>query len=414
LEKGDFFLNKIIRNIFILILIIVFIIAFSSSYLSLSIDNLAYVLAIGIDKGEDNYLDVSFQFSTTTNSTESGSSEKTPTVMDSVSAPSLSTAINLMNSYMGKELNMSHCKIIIFSEELAVEGISEEIYTLINDTQVRPSANIVISKSTAKNYIDKTSPELENLISKYYEIFTNSSKYTGFKPDATIGDFFNSLICNTCEPYAILGGLTTETPVDQENNHIQENYNVKANQTPIEGENGSENIGVAAFKEDKLIGELCAIETVSLLTLKNKVDRFLISIPDPDDSHNYLDIYLTPKESTTITVSTDDSSPYIKVKTGFYGKIYSMSNDSKYLDTEVLDNISKSCNSYLESVFSDYLYKTSKDFKSDINGFGKYALKNFFTTEDFDNYNWLENYKNAFFEVKVDTSIQSGMLITET
>lgn len=388
--------------------------AFSSSYLSLSLDNLAYVLVIGIDKGTDNNLEVSFQFSTTSKSTESGSTEKTPTVMDTVSAPSLSTAINLMDSYMGRELNMSHCKVIIFSEELAEEGISEEIYTLINDTQVRPSANIVVSKCDAKFYMEQTSPELENLISKYYEIFTNSSKYTGFKPDATIGDFFNAIICKTCEPVAILGGISTEKPENQGNNHIQENYNVKSNQTPIEGENGSENIGIAAFKDDKLVGELCALETTTYLAIRNQVDRFLISIPDPDDVNSYIDIYLTPVASPHIDIDTSTSSPYIKLKAKFNGRIYSMSNNSQYLNAQTLDKLSQTCNKYLESVFSDYLYKTSKEFKSDINGFGKYALGNFFTTEDYDNYKWCDNYQNAFFGVEIDTSIKSSMLITET
>ena len=142
-------MNKLFRNLFI---IIMFIVAFSSSYLSLSMDNLAYVLAIGIDKASDNNSDlqVSFQFSTTSKASESGSTEKAPTIMNSVTASSLSTAINLMNSYMGKELNMSHCKVIIFSEQLAEEGISDEIYTLINNTQVRPSSNIIISKCSAK------------------------------------------------------------------------------------------------------------------------------------------------------------------------------------------------------------------------------------------------------------------------
>lgn len=407
-------MNKIIRNLFIFILIIVFIIAFSSSYLSLSIDNLAYVLVIGIDKGEDNNLEVSFQFSTTTKSTESGSTEKTPTVMDSVTAPSLSTAINLMDSYIGRELNLSHCKVIIFSEELAQEGISEEIYTLINDTQVRPSSNIVVSKCKAKLYMEQTSPELENLISKYYEIFTNSSKYTGFKPNATIGDFFNAIICKTCEPYAILGGISTEKPQNQGNNQIQQNYDVKSNQTPIEGENGSENIGVAVFRDDKLVGELCAIETSTFLTLRNEVDRFLVSVPDPNDVKSYIDIYLTPKGSPKIDIDTSSASPYIKVKVKFDGRIYSMTNNSQYLDPVILSDISETCNKYLESVFTDYLYKTSKDLKSDINGFGKYALSNFFTTQDFDNYNWHNNYPNAFFEVQIDTSIKSSMLITET
>lgn len=407
-------MNKIVRNLFVFILVIVFIMAFSSSYLSLSIDNLAYVLVIGIDKGQDNNLEVSFQFSTASKASETGSTEKAPTVMDTVEAPSLSTAINLMDSYMGKELNLSHCKVIIFSEELAEEGISEEIYTLINDAQVRPSANIVVSKCNAKFYMEQTSPELENLISKYYEIFTNSSKYTGFKPNATIGDFFNAIICKTCEPVAILGGISTEKPENQSSNHIQENYNVKSNQTPIEGENGSENIGIAAFKDDKLIGELCALESTTYLAIRNEVDRFLISIPDPDDINSYIDIYLYPKGPSSIEVDTSSSSPFIKVKAGFTGKIYSMSNNSQYLDPKILDDLSETCNKYLESVFSDYLYKTSKDFKSDINGFGKYALSNFFTTQDFNDYNWLNNYQNAFFEVQIDTSVKSSMLITET
>lgn len=377
-------------------------------------DNLAYVLAIGIDKADSNHLQVSFQFSTTTSATESGTTEKTPTIINSVTASSLSTAINLMNSYMGKEINMSHCKVIIFSEELASEGISKEIYTLINDTQIRPSANIVISKCTAKSYIEKTSPELENLISKYYENFTNSSKYTGFKPDATIGDFFNSLICTTCQPYAILGGLASEPPANQGASDTQQNYNVKASESPIEGENGSEDIGLAVFNKEKLVGELSALETICFLSLKNKVDRFLVSIPNPENSNEYLDIYLTPNNSASINVDTSTPSPYIKIKTEFTGKIYSMSNNSKYLEPDVLNAISESCNKYLETVFSDFLYKTSKEFKSDINGFGKYSLKNFFTTQEFYNYNWLKNYQNSFFEVKVDTSVKSGMLITET
>lgn len=219
-------MRKFVKITFVLILIILFILAFSASYLSLSIDNLAYVLAIGIDKSSSSKLKVTFQFSTTAAISETGTSEKTPTIEKTVDASSISSAINLMNSYMGKQINMSHCKVIVFSEELAYEGISDEIYTLINDTQIRPSANIIISQCDAKYYIEKTDPELENLISKYYEIFTNSSSYTGFIPVATIGDFFNSLICNVCMPYTISGNVNSEQ---------------------------SENIGLAAFDGDRLV-----------------------------------------------------------------------------------------------------------------------------------------------------------------
>lgn len=407
-------MNGFIKKLAIIIIIILFIIAFSTSYSALNIDNLAYVLAIGIDTSIDNNLEVSFQFSLPVSASESGSTEKATSMINTVTASSLSNAINLLSGYLGKHVNMSHCKVIIFSEELAIQGISDEIYTLFNDTQVRPSANIVVTKCNAKYYIEETQPELENLISKYYEIFTTSSEYTGYMPDTTIGNFFNSLNCSTCEPYAILGGVNLDTPNSTNEINSQQDYISKANEATVNGKNKSENIGVAIFKDDKFVGELNAIETISFLNMRNQIKRFMVSVPDPENANKYLDIYLTPIGSVDIKVDTSTSTPYIKIDFRYSGQIYSMSKNSDYLSTEVLNSISNSCNSYLESVFLDYLYRTAKDFQSDVNGFGKYALKNFFTTSEFDNYDWNENYKNAFFKVNIDTSIKSGMMVTSS
>lgn len=402
-------MKKYLKNIFIFIVIVVFILAFSHSYSSLNIDNLAYVVALGIDSTDDNNLQVTFQFSTPV-SIESG--EKPNPINNTIISPSISNAINIMNSYLGTPISFSHCKVIIFSEQLAKHGISDEIYTLINDTQVTPSSNIVISKCDAKNYIEQTTPELENLVSKYYESFENSSKNTGYIPDATIGDFFNDLTSRTREPYAILGGVNAESR--NEENSTTDQDNLKANMTSISGKNGSENFGVAVFREDKLVGELNTFESVAFLNIRNNIDRFLISIQDPENENNILDIYMTPSSNTSIKVDTSTKSPYVVINCNFTGRIYSMTQNSKYLSPEVLDSISKTCNSYLETQFSNYLYKTSREFNSDINSVGNYALKNFFTTREFENYSWLENYKNAFFKVNVDSSVKSGMLITET
>lgn len=402
-------MKKYLKNIFIFIVIVVFILAFSHSYSSLNIDNLAYVVALGIDSTDDNNLQVTFQFSTPV-SIESG--EKPNPINNTIISPSISNAINIMNSYLGTPISFSHCKVIIFSEQLAKQGISDEIYTLINDTQVTPSSNIVISKCDAKNYLEQTTPELENLVSKYYESFENSSKNTGYIPDATIGDFFNDLTSRTREPYAILGGVNAESR--NEENSTTNQDNLKANMTSISGKNGSENFGVAVFREDTLVGELNAFESVAFLNIRNNIDRFLISIQDPENENNLLDIYMTPSNNATIKVNTSNQTPYIKINCKYTGRIYSMTQNSKYLSPEVLDSISKICNSYLETQFSNYLYKTSRELHSDINSIGNYALKNFFTTKEFEDYSWLENYKNAFFKVNVDSSVKSGMLITET
>lgn len=394
-----------------IILIIIFISSFSASYNSLNIDNSAFVIALGIDKSTSNKLKVTFEFLSTSPSGE-GVSETTP-VLNSVDCSSITNGINIMNAYMGRKVNLSHCKLIIFSEELAKEGISDEIYSLINEVQVRPSANILVSKCNTRYYIENSIPSLENLIPKYYDIFPNTSEYTGYTCNATIGDFFNALVCNYCSPYAILGGVNTS-----DNNSSQaltpDESNAKSNESPIIGERLSQNIGLAVFKDDKLSGELNAIETICFLSIRKEVDSFLISIPDPQNSNSKIDIYLTPNNTHNIDVSIVNGAPYIKINLEFSGKIYSMSRGSEYLDNNVLNSISTSCNNYLESQFSNYLYKTSTVFESDINGLGSYALSKFITTTEFNKYNWLENYKNSTFDVDINTIIDSGFLLTQT
>ena len=105
--------NKLIRNIFIAVIILLLLLAFSSSYTSFSIDNLAFVIAIGIDKGDtQNNLKISFQIAKPSSISKNGSSEQNTAIINTVETSSINSAINLMNSYIGKEINLSHCKLI--------------------------------------------------------------------------------------------------------------------------------------------------------------------------------------------------------------------------------------------------------------------------------------------------------------
>ena len=407
-------MKALCKKIFIVILLILFIFAFSKSYSTLNIDNLSIIVAIGIDISEKNNFDVSFQFTNPSSVSESGSSEQSPSMIYTVSASSLSSAINLINTYIGKEVNLSHCKIIAFSEQFANNGISNEIYTLVNDTQIRPSTNIVITKTTAKYYLEHSKPLFENLITKYYEVFSASSRYTGYTCDATIGDFFNNLVSQSCQPYAILGGVNQETTKYNGSTNSEKDSSTKPNSSQLSGESTAENTGLAVFKDDILVGELNSVETLCFSIIQNNVDGFLISVHNPNKSNSYIDLYLTPLVEPNIKVSLPNGSPFVSLKLNFSGRIYSMEDGSDYLNTDMLNLISDSCNSYLQSIITDYLYKTSKDFKSDINGFGITARKNFLTLNDFNSYNWNKKYKDTFFEVKVDSSIKSSSLLTDS
>ncbi len=162
------------------------------------------LLLFGFDVGENDRIKVTFQFTMPNSSGESASSEVAPIVVDNSEAACIESAVNLMNTFVSKEINLSHCKVIVFSEEFAKQGVSKEIYSLMNKVQVRPNSNIIVCTSTAEEYIRSVKPSLENLVAKFYEILPRSSEYTGFTSDIKLGDFFNKLESNSEEPVAIL------------------------------------------------------------------------------------------------------------------------------------------------------------------------------------------------------------------
>ena len=386
---------------------------FSKSYISYTIDNLDFVLSLGIDVAEsdESKLKVSFEFTKASNySPDSSDSSDVEPIISSVEASSISSAINLMNAHMGKQLKLSHCKLVVFSEKLAEKGISDEIYTLVNNVQIRPSTNIIVSKCSSEYYLQNLNPTIEDYLTKYYEVFPNSGKYTGYTTDATIGDFFYSMSTNTCEPFAILGGMYEES----KDKNFEDINNITAGNMPITSKRQAQTVGIAVFKNDRMVGELTALETLSFSILAGKVNNFLVTISDPNDSNQSLDISLYDDMNTKIDVDIINDSPYVTANIKLTGVIDTTSFDSNYLNEETLKEISSRAESYLESTISNFLYKTSKEYHSDISCVGKRSLKNFSTWHDYENYNWKDQYRNAFFDVNVDINVKSGSLITET
>lgn len=178
----------------------------------------------------------------------------------------------------------------------------------------------------------------------------------------------------------------------------------------IDGYDSVSNIGVAVFKEDTLVGELSSLETLAFLATINEVSGFLISIPDPNDTSSLIDVYLTPLTNSNINSSIVNGTPYVEISYAFSGNIYSASSTSNYLDNSVLEEISVSCNNYLENLFTNYLYKTSKELDSDINNIGQTFRYNFLTLTDFNDFDWTTKYSDTFFSVDVSTEVRSRIL----
>ncbi|MDO5557254.1 MAG: hypothetical protein Q4G05_03315 [Clostridia bacterium] len=199
--------------IFLSFILLIGLFCLSGCYASKNIDSLAYIVALGIDVGERANLKISFQITLASNQSSeksSGStSQSTSTNTISIECDSIYSGVSLLNSYLSKKANFSHCKAIIFSEELATQGISKYVYTLINDIEIRTNSNVIICKNNCEYFIKNSQPLLEQLSAKYYESIQTSDSYTGFTENIQLKNFFLDLTYKYSSPYAVLGAVKT-------------------------------------------------------------------------------------------------------------------------------------------------------------------------------------------------------------
>ena len=406
--------KNFVKIIVFFILLIIFINAFSESYVSHSLTNLAYVLALGIDVGEKAKLKITAQFSKATAFDSGGGSSDSSgqIVMVSGEADSIFSGINLLNSYIGKELNLAHCNVVVFSEELAKNGIGTQIYSLINNEEVRPSTNIVVSKCSAYDYLDNVKPNIEKLTVQYFDTFSITSRLTGYISNLTIGEFYNNLSSEIKACTAILGGLNATART--ESDVITNPEDLTAGSSSVEGNRGSENIGLAVFNGDKLCGELTATEAISHSLIKNKVDSCIISIDNPFNNSNKVELQLYPTKKSKISVDINNNIPHISIELKLDADILTLDENIDYEQENVLETFSNATKQYLEKEIYDYLNKVSKEYSTDIDNFGNKALAYFATSSEWKDFDWSEKFKNAEFDVNVDVTVISSLLITKT
>ena len=435
--------KSFISIIVFLVLLVIFINGFSASYTSRQLGNLAYVLAMGIDVGENSKMKVSVQFTKTnsvSSSSSSSSEDSSNVVLVSGEADSIFSAINLLNSYIGKEINLSHCSILVFSEDFAKNGISTEIYSLMNNEEVRPTTNLVISKCDAYDYLSNSNPNIEKLTTQYYETFSITGRFTGYFSHVTIGEFFNSLSEKSSGSTAILGGLNATARKENSNNksdnsskddssnstnsgELGENENVVINpenliagNSSVTGKRGTENFGLAVFNNDVLCGELTAVESICHLLIVNELDSCIISIDNPllEDEAEKMELLIFPTKKSKINVDIKDDIPHISLKLSLDADIMTINNNIDYEDENVLLKISDSLNKYLKTQLTNYLTKVSKEYGVDIDSFSTKALSHFSTIPEWESFDWNNKFKEATFDVSTDINVLSTMLITKT
>ena len=150
--------------------------SFSGCTSARQINEMAYVVGIGIDKGENEKILLSLQFAKpfviakSSESGEGGDKEKKDksTSLATAEGADIFSAIKKIESTLSKQINLTHTKILVFSKDISQDGVSNYTNTLMANNQFRPNTYVAMSSGKATDYFEEEKPALENNPAKYY------------------------------------------------------------------------------------------------------------------------------------------------------------------------------------------------------------------------------------------------------
>ena len=236
------------------IILILSLFTLTGCYDAKSIETYSYVVGIALDKSDIENLKLTVQLAETESSDSSSSSQSTKSNLISVDCNSISTGLSIINNYLNRKINLSHSNVMVFSEELAKEGIQEYINTFANNIEIRPTCNIIVSKTEAFKFLETAANSTEQFSARYYEYILNSTDYTGYTTRTPLSSFYSKIKDDTGNPIAIY----SETI----NNNIQ-------------------NTGIAAFKDDIMVAKFSTLDTIFFLMMTNDLENATISFHCP-------------------------------------------------------------------------------------------------------------------------------------
>lgn len=381
INKAKFIIISILLSIFL-----------CGCYDRFELDNLAYVIALGADLGSGDNLDITYQIAIPIKITgESNETGKDTFTTYTVSAPSLAVANTLVNAEVSKNINLSHVKLIVYSEEMAKSDLSGHVNVFISDSNIRPRVSLAICEGKAKDFLNELSPKLEASPSRFYELLFGTYNYSTQSEPSQLIDLYTEFQSIDRDAYT--------TFVKLKSGDSDEKDAILA--------------GIAIFDKTHLIDTVEDEDFVfahSILTNNLKQEGY--SIKDFNEKNKFISVRLIQNSAPKIEVSTSGDSPKIKCKINLHAHIISSGSNINFYAKENEKKLKELLDKKIEEKINKYLEKTIKEYKVDIAGIGRYAKKNFLTWKEFKDYDWLSKYKNASYEVEVDTKLNISQIIS--
>lgn len=374
---------KRIRNLFAIIMIAAISIFMSGCWNYRDIDRLNVVTGITVDKSPDKS---KYLVTAEIVEIETGGREAmvNPSQMQA-EGETFFDALRNMVSAAGKKLFVSHMKVIIISQDVAREGITQILDFIMRDNEPRLEMELLVSREETANEILNYKSIGEKLRCLKLHEMLESQKNLSKAPIIECVKFIQAVSSDgECGILPLVGN------------------------TVINGEKALEISGTAIFKKDKLIGFLNGDETKYLLFINNMINAGILPEMGKGENTNHsvsLEIF---KNKTKIKPVYSNGKITININAKTTVAIGEDGSRTNLIDKKKRDILKTSAEKSLEKNIKALVKKVQDEYNADIFGFGNQVKMQMPSTWRKISYNWDDLFQDLTVNVKSEMEIRAS------
>ncbi|ANY69927.1 spore gernimation protein GerC [Paenibacillus sp. BIHB 4019] len=329
-------------------------------------NDLGIVLAMAVDKGKNNMLEISCQVVVPSEvASNSGKSTTTPVTLYQASAPTILEAISKMSLTSPRINYMSHIRVLIFSEAVAKMGIADELENLLRQPEVRPDYNVMIARHSKAAEILNILTPLESIpANNLYLSLQNSAKTWSPTITATADVLLEKMVNDGIEP--VLTGV--------EIIGNKKEGGSKDNLTSIKPKANLTYTGMAVLRKDKLIGWMNEQESKGYNYITNNVKSTTGNLPCPHNKGKLSVAVL--RSNTDVVPKVVDGKPVMHIKVKNMSSIMGDGCTTPISSQDDIKALEKVGSEKLIILMKKAVETAQKQYKVDIFGFGQNISRN--------------------------------------
>jgi spore germination protein KC len=347
------------------------------------LDDLALVMASGVDLTDDGQIETTLQIALPTgipSSLQPGGKAAKPVLVISAKGKNGIDSLGRLQQQLSRRINLGHRGVLVVGEKYARRGWDEVLDTLLRSPESRYNSYMVTAYGTTAKEILNASYQMEVIPATGI----NKIQYSDYSLSVTMDKFLDALASFGKAP--VTGAIRVINQGSGQQTFIIDK--------------------AAVYQKNKLVGFLSGKELKAFRLLSGKIDGMRLTTQMEPPKKGYLGTISIQLMKVKPKISTKIKNGIPEVTVSFKATATILANDTSLDMSKVIPRVEKKFSADLQEGFTGTISRVQKKFKADIFGFGNQIhIQHPYAWKTIKN-KWDELYPQVPVQVKTELRIE--------